>query len=435
MAINAASVLPALKNFYTPTKVEKMCQKDFPFMAMVRKRTNLVSSISGGRPFVNVMIAGNGASGSSDFPTSQNNSQFPPLAGFQIFSTKDYATPTIDAATIEASGNNTGAFFQVLKESIDSALRESAQAQALNMVGDGTGIRGTVGVVLSTTQIQLSDVAQNVNFQAAVNGVGGTQVQFGFVNAGAWALRQTGLQAQLTGVDPTTGILTFSGGLPTGTAAGDILVRAGDLAVGTPFNNGLGTTSGVRYAGLAGYIPLKKPQPGMNDSFGGLDRSSNPWKFAGGRFDGTGKSATDAINLALGAVRSQGGHPNILLCNEFTWSMIESDLEGRRNIVSMEKIQGAGTIGFDSLRVQTPKGVLNIVADNTFPSNVGYLIQLDTWTLWSMNGPNVRILDYPGYGQANVPSATLDALQVRTGTRGSLLECSAPGWNSVIQFK
>jgi hypothetical protein len=433
VAINAASVLPALKNYYTPTRVETMTQKDFPFMAMVRKRTNLVSSISGGRPFVNVMIAGNGASGSSDFVTSQNNSQFPPLAGFQIFSTKDYATPTIDAAAIEASGNNTGAFFQVLKESIDSALRESAQAQALNMMGDGTGIRGTVAVVTGTTQVTLTDVAQNVNFQGAVNGQGGTYVQAAYVSAGAWALRAN--QAQCTGVDPTTGVLTFSGGLPTSTAVGDILVRAGDLPAGTPYNNGCGTTSGARYAGLAGYIPLKKPVPGTNDSFGSIDRSSNPWKFAGGRFDGTGKSATDAINLALGAVRSQGGHPNILLCNEFTWSMIESDLEGRRNIVSMEKIQGAGTIGFDSLRVQTPKGVLNIVADNSFPSNIGYLIQLDTWTMWSMNGPHVRILDYPGYGQANVPAAALDALQIRTGTRGALLECAAPAFNSVIQFK
>lgn len=435
MAINAASIYPALKNYYTPTRVEKMTQKDFPLFAMMRKRTNLVSSIAGGRPFVNVMIAGNGASGSADFGTSQNNTQFPPLAGFQIFSTKDYATPTIDAAAIEASGNNTGAFFQVYKESIDSALRESAQAQALNLMGDGTGIRATVQAVSGSTQVLLTDVAQNVNFQGATNGVGGTQVQFGYVNAGAWALRQSGTQAQCTGVDPTTGILTFSGGLPSGVAVGDILVRAGDLTPGTPFNSGLGTTSGARYAGLAGYIPLKKPQPGMNDNFGGLDRSSNPWKFAGGRFDGTGKSATDAINLALGAVRSQGGHPNILVCNEFTWSMIESDLEGRRNIVSMEKIQGAGTIGFDSLRVQTPKGVINIVADNSFPSNIGYLLQLDTFTLWSMNGPAVRLLDYPGYGQANVPAAALDAIQVRTGTRGALLECSAPGFNCVIQFK
>jgi hypothetical protein len=436
MAITAASMLAATKNYYTPTKVETMTQKDFPFMAMVRKRTDLVSSQPGGRPFINVMIAGNGASGSSDFPTSQNNSGFPPLGGFQIFSAKDYSTPTIDAATIEATGDSKGAFFGVLKESIDAGLRESAQAQALNMVGDGTGKRGTVGTVLSSTQFQLTDVAQNVNFQAATNGVGGTTVQFGYVSSGVWALRNSAQSVMLTGVDPTTGIITISAGIPTGVVAGDIIVRAGDLPAGTPYNNGMGTTSGARFAGLAGWCPLNKPQVGMNDNFGGMDRSNNPWKFAGGKFNGVGKSSTDAINQALAATQSQGAHPNILLVNRFTWAMIESDLEGRRSFdATSEKIQGAGSIGFNSINIKTMGGDrINIVSDNTMPSKIGYLVQLDTYTLWSMNGSHVRILDYPGYGAANVPSATLDAIQSRLGTRGALLECAAPGFTDVIQF-
>lgn len=434
MAISTASMYLATKNYYTPTKVETMTQKDFPFMAMVRKRTDLVSSQPGGRPFVNVMIAGNGASGSSNFGTAQANSGFPPLGGFQIFSAKDYSAPTIDAATIEATGDSKGAFFGVLKESIDAGLRESAQAQALNMIGDGTGIRGKVGTVLSTTQLQLTDVAQNVNFQAATSGLGGTQIHFGYVSSGVWQLRNSGAQVMLTGVDPTTGILTLQSAVTF--SAGDIIVRAGDLPAGTPYNNGMGTTSGARFVGLAGWCPLTKPQVGQNDSFGGMDRSNNPWKFAGGRFNGVGKSSTDAINQALAATQSQGAHPNILLVNRFTWAMIESDLEGRRSFdATSEKIQGAGSIGFNSINVKTMGGDrINIVSDNTMPSKIGYLVQLDTFTLWSMNGSHVRILDYPGYGAANVPSATLDAIQSRLGTRGALLECSAPGFTDVIQF-
>ena len=432
--ITPASMLFATKNYYTPTRVETLTQKDFPLVAMLRKRTDLTSALPGGRAFVNVMIAGNGASGSTDFATAQNNSAFPPLAGFQLFSAKDYANPTIDAATIEATGDNKGAFFGVLKEAINAGLRESAQSQALNVIGDGTGVRGTVSAITGSTAVTLSDVAQNVNFQAATNGVGGTVLQFGYVSSGVWQLRNSGQQVMVTGLDPTTGIITVT--VPSGSAVGDILVRAGDLPAGTPWNNGLGTTGGGRFAGLAGWCPLRKPQPGMNDSFGGFDRSANPYKFAGGRFSAVGKSATDGINLSLSAVRSQGGHPNILLVNEFTWGLIESDLEGRRSFdATPEKVASAsGSIGFDSLRIRTPKGALNIVADNTMPSKIGYFLQLDCFTLWSMHGPHVRILDYPGYGIANVPSANSDSIQSRLGTRGTVLECSAPGFQLVTQF-
>ena len=437
MSIGAAAASNAAKTFYTPTRVETMTQKDFPFVGMIRKRTDLVGSLPGAKAFVNVMIAGNGSSGSSSIGNAITNSGFPPLGGFQIFSAQDYVAPTLDMATVEAMGDNRAAFFNFMREAIDAGLRESAQAQALNCVGDGTGSRGTVGTVLSSTQIQLTDVAQNVNFQASVNSVGGTVVQFGWVSSGVWQLRTSGQSTMLSGVDPTTGILTASAGFPTDVVATDIIVRAGDLPAGTPWNNGMGTTSGARFAGLAGYIPLTKPKQGGNDSFGGFNRATNPWKFAGGYFNGVGKSATDALNLALGAGRSQGAKPNICLVNNFTWAMIESDLEGRRSYdATPDKIQGAGSIGFDSISVRMPgMGRINLVCDNTLKTNLAYLLQLDTFTLWSMAGAHVRILDYPGYGAANIPGATTDTIQTRIGTRGALLECSAPGNNLLVQLK
>lgn len=436
--ISAAAGYNGLKQYFSPSRVENATQKDFPLVSLMRKRKDLESAIAGGKPFVTAMLGGNGASGSSDFGTAAANSGFAPIGGFQLFATKDYSAPTIDAALIESSMSSAGAFFAIHKKAIELALAESAQAQALNVMGDGTGIRATAKYApstsgLSATQVQIKDLAQNVNFQAAVNGSGGTMVVFAYNNAGTWALRGSGQQSMCTGVDPTTGILTFSGGLPSGIAVGDILVRAGDLAAGTAFSKS-GITSGARFAGVTGYIPLVKPVPLGGDNFGSFDRSVNPWKFAGGKFNGVGKTATDALNGALGVVRSQNGHPDILVVNEYTWANIESDLEGRRN-VQVESVKGAGSIGFTSLQVRSPKGVINIVADNTWPTDVGHLLQLDTLCLWSMNGPHVRLLDYIGYGEANVPSASLDAIQSRIGTRGALLEDTMPAFSCAIQFK
>lgn len=438
--INVAAGYNGLKQWFSPSRVENMTQSRFPLVSMLRKRKDLTGGIAGGKPFVTAMLGGNGASGSADIGTAINNSGFAPIAGFNLFSCKDYVAPTIDAALIEASMSSEGAFFSIHKKAIELALKESAQAQALNVMGDGTGIRATVQYVPSTngltsTQVQISDLAQNVNFQAANNGSGGTVVQFAYNNQGSWALRNSGQQCMCTGKNPTTGILTFSGGLPAGIVVGDILVRAADLPAGTQYSK-FGITTGARFAGVSGYIPLNPPVPGGGDMFGQLDRSFDPWKFAGGRFDGTGRTATDLLNGALGVVRSQDGdsHPDIFVVNSFAWANIEADLEGRRN-VQKEQIKGAGSIGFSSLRVDSPDGIVNIVMDNTWPSNRGDLLQLDTWNLWSMNGPHVRMLDYIGYGEANIPSQTLDAIQSRIGTRGALLECTAPGANCAVQLK
>lgn len=435
--INVAAAYNGLKQYFSPSRVENSAQLDFPLVAMMKKRQDLEGAIAGGKPFVTAMLGGLGASGSSDIATSMTNSGFAPVQGFQLYATKDYVTPTIDAALIEASMSNAAAFFDINKKAIELALAESAQAQALNVVGDGTGVRATVAFApssngMTSTQVQIADLANNVNFQAAVGGVGGTTVQFAYNNAGTWALRNSGQQVMCTGVDPSTGILTFAA-MPSGVAVGDIIVRALDLPSGLVFSP-FGTTSGSRFAGLAGYLPMRKPVPGAGDSFGGVDRSSSPWKWAGGRFDATNKSFTDGINGALGVVRSQNGHPNIFALNEFAWTNAEADLEGRPG-VQAETIRGEGNIGFESLRVRTPKGTINLVADNTLGSNIGYLLQLDTFVLWSMHGPHVRMLDYIGYGAAVVPSATLDAVQTRIGTRGALLECTMPGFNCAVQLK
>lgn len=420
--ISQASIQAAIKTLYSPSTIRTQTQKDHPFMAMVRKRTDLVGS-----PFNSFLVYGDASSGSGNFTSAVNNTGAPANSVFSLTASQQYTIPTIDNKTMELTKNDKGAFVAALKFAMDGSLRESAMAVALAMVGDGSGSRAVVKSV-SGNAVVLSDVNQSTNFN--LNAV----LVFAFPSSGTWALRGSGTSATLTNIDRTTGTLTFSGGLPAAVAAGDIIGRQGDIVSGSPWNNGSGTTAGGVFAGLAGFLPLTRPVQGAGDSFAGLDRSVDTWRLAGGYFDGTGgKSMIEVINGAMGTARRETAKPDFLLCNEATYTNIENDIQGRVEYETVEAFNEP-QIGFETIVIRSRGQKIRVLADNSIPSNVAYLLQLDTWTLWSAGGPAVRILSYPNYGQAFIPSSTADALQVRVGGY-PLMECTAPGYNVAIKLK
>jgi hypothetical protein len=420
MAVDLTTIAPALKTLYSPSVIREQTQKDHPIYAMMRKRTDLV-----GNPFVSFLVYGDASSGSANYTNAAANTGAPANSVFSLNAVTQYAIPQIDNKTMELTKNDKGAFVAALKFAMDGALREAAMATALSIVGDGTGIRATVKSVNSgANQCTITDIAQTTNFNK------GAILTAGYLSSGTWALRASTMT--LTGIDRTTGILTFSGGLVASLAAGDILTRQGDLLSGLAYNNGSGSTAGSCFAGLGGFLPLSRPVSG--DSFGSLDRSADAWRLGGGYYDGRGgKSMIEVLNGSVATLRREQGKPDYFFCNETNFNNIQNDIEGRVEFETVEAFNEP-QIGFDTMVIRSGASKIRIMADNTVPSNVGYLLQLDTWTLWSAGGPAVRILSYPNYGSAFVPSSTADALQVRVGGY-PLLECTAPGFNSAVQLK
>jgi hypothetical protein len=422
VAIDLTTIPAAIKTLYSPSVIREQTQKDHPIYAMLRKRTDLVGS-----PFNSFLVYGDASSGSSNFTNAAANTGAPANSVFSLTASQQYAIPTIDNKTMELTKNDKGAFVQALKFAMDGALREAAMGIALSIIGDGSGGRGTVkSVNTGSNQLTLTDVNQTTNFNK------GAILTAGYPSSGNWALRASTMT--LTGIDRTAGVLTFAGGLVAALAAGDVLARQGDMTSGSPWNNGAGTTAGGTFAGLAGFLPLSRPVPGAGDSFAGLDRSADAWRLAGGFYNGTGgKSAMEVLNGAVAVSRREGGKPDYFFCNETYFNQIQNDIQGKVEFETVEAFNEP-QIGFDTIVIRSGAQKIRVMADNSIPSNVGYLLQLDTWTLWSAGGPAVRILSYPNYGQAYIPSSTADALQVRVGGY-PLLECTAPGFNVAIQLK
>ena len=77
------------------------------------------------------------------------------------------------------------------------------------------------------------------------------------------------------------------------------------------------------------------------------------------------------------------------------------------------------------MSVQGPNAEIRILPDQNCPSDVAYMLQMDTWTLNSLGGaPHILDLD----GNRVLRQASEDAYEVRIGFYGNMA-CNAPGWN------
>jgi hypothetical protein len=90
-------------------------------------------------------------------------------------------------------------------------------------------------------------------------------------------------------------------------------------------------------------------------------------------------------------------------------------------------------ISFTAVHYDGPSGPLKVVGDRQCPINVGYMLQMDTWTLRS-RGKSPRIISYDMEGLEAVRIYNQDGIELRCGYYAQL-GCRAPGWNAVMQLQ
>ena len=86
------------------------------------------------------------------------------------------------------------------------------------------------------------------------------------------------------------------------------------------------------------------------------------------------------------------------------------------------------TVGFNSLQVAGPNGIIKVIPDQNCPAGSAFLLQMDTWKLKSL-GEAVRLFD--GDGLSIIRDASSDSLLVRCLSYAQV-SCRAPGWNCVV---
>jgi hypothetical protein len=403
--LDSTALQQVLKVQYTQTKVNNLCYPESPFFAKVKKETDF-----GGKVEQVAFQFGSPQARGFAFGVGLGNMSTSAYDAVSIPRIKDYSFAQITGEMIDAASSDKFSLLNGLKREIDNAMYTCARSIANGLFSAGGGARGQIDVstTLGSAVLKLKDPNSVVNFEKGmVLNLGSTDGTSGAKRAGTLTVAS---------VDRDLGWITVTGNITAGIAAAasqDYIFQNGDFEA---------TKQGL--TGLPGWLPLVAPTAG--DNFFGLDRSQDATRLAGLRFSSTagGPIEETLIKCAARLVRA-GGKPDVVVMNPLDYANLVVAL-GSKVIIQDEKLPDA-TIGIRTLKLQGPKGPLDVICEANCPTGYFYMLTMSSWRFKTLLGAP-RILNADGLQMAR--DATTDSYILRIGFYGNLM-CDAPGWNAV----
>lgn len=416
------------KQKYTQKRFNLLCYPDNPLYALIGKITDF-----GGKNKVialrNAVPQGRGPS----IAIAQAAKTSSVYNGFVVTRAFDYAVASITGEAIKAAKGDANTLIEGLTKEIDGAIHVCMRSLAIAMFKNGGGARGqistatsfqfpgtggtTISVGVAQTVIQLANVGDATNFELGMqiglspdDGTGGAGLRTGGAT-----------MVTITAVDRDNGLLTanVAWNTITGAAASDFLFQ-GAANVGSDYN--------AMVKGLSGWIPFQPPA--NTDNFFGVNRSGDTRLF-GLRQVGAGAPIEETIIDAAVKVCREGGKPSHLFMNPLDWAQLAKAIGTRVTVPRTKAAENdEPDIGFEAVEIMGPKGAIKCIADLNCPRGVGYMLQMDTWHLESLEEAPM-ILDDDGLTILRNPNA--DSYDVRIGYYANVT-CEAPGWNAVLTW-
>ena len=389
-ALDTTSAAAILKEYYSNQRVQQLTYKDAPFYAMVKKVKDFYGS-----SYPLPMRISNPQGASSTFSNAQAQKQPSNYKKFSLTRVKDYSLASIATEAMLAAEDDAGAFLRTATAEIDGALETAKRRKGWAMYRDGSGTIGTIASI-SGSVITLTNVEDVVHFeleQTLESRTSGTLSQ------------ALGL---VTGINRDLGTLTVAS---IGAAqVGDTLNVPGDW--------------NAMLSGLAAWIPSSAPS---NTPFFGVDRTADTTRLGGIRVTSTGKPIDEALIDAARRVGREGlGKPDYVFCGFSKYASLEKTLGAK---IRYKDSVVAG-ISFRGIEVSGPAGTMTVIPDRDCPENLMYMVEMDTWALYSLKEP-IMLLDQDGNKMLRESSA--DSLEVRVGGYCQL-GCVSPGANAVLVF-
>jgi hypothetical protein len=418
---NVSNQVAALKELYTGDDYMKdLVYKKNPLLALLPKDES--PSGFAGKYIPVPLVYGTPQGRSATFSNAQGNQTAPQISSFFVYRISNYQLATITNELLEATKDNAGAFVDEAKLVMDTAFRNISNDLALDIFKGGTGSRGQIGTISSpstavgATVIQLADVPSVVNFEVGMTLV--VSATDGGVPSSSTVV--------LTAVNRSSGVLrgTASVNPLSGWASSGYLSVQGDVAVG----GSTSTSSFLKVSGLSAWLPEVAPAPG--DSFWNVDRSADPTRLAGVRYDGSSQSIEEALIDASSLVAREGGQPDMCFMNFSSYAALEKSLGAKVQYVDVKHEEA--DIAFAGIRIHAPYGPITVIPDRNCPANRAFLLQMDTWKLRSL-GKAPHILTYGLEGLEGLRVGTADALEIRIGYYANMI-CNAPGWNCTVKL-
>jgi hypothetical protein len=399
MGLDLTSFAPALKQYYTKGFMENLVYKNNPALALLPKYEDFVGS---NMPVP--LTYANPMNRSASFANAVAGTGSSALKAFTITRSKDYSIAQVDNETLEASANDRGAFMKAATQEINGAMQAATRSLATASFRDGSGAIGRINATVAGTTLTLATLQDIVNFEV------GMKIQFSSAATVA-TIRDAGEALTVTAINRSAGSMTVSANLNTisGITANDYINAQGDLE--------------SKVKGFEAWLPASVTAT----AFFGVDRTSDETRLAGIKYDGSAQPIEEALVDGLSLVEREGGSPDYCFMSFANLSNLKKALGSKVQYVDVE----AGTeakISFKGVMIDGNKKPVICIADQNCPAAVAYLIQMDTWGLYSL-GSAPKILDSDGNKLLRQSSA--DGVEIRVGYYAQMA-CSAPGFNGRI---
>jgi len=419
---NSSNQIAALKELYTDDKeyMKDLVYKENPFLALVPKNES-PDGFAG--KYIPVPLEYGVPQGRSHtFTNAQGNQTATQLASFFVYVIQDYQLVTITNLLMEQTKTNAGAFVDGAKLQMDGGFRNATNNIAFELFSDGTGARALVASATNPSGTTYIITIDNVN-KIVFFEVGMTLVNFtvsgGTITVGSTS---TGL---ITKVDRANGLVTI---VATASDAGWSTINTSIAVQGDVVSGAFSQGAALALSGLAAWIPKVTPTAGEN--FWGVDRSVDPTRLAGLRYDARSFTIEEGLTNALAFLNREGGKPDLCIMDFASYAALVNSLGAKVQYVQVNHDEVE--VAFEGITFQSAYGRVTILADRNCPPQTAYLLTMNTWKLRSL-GKVPHILTYGMEGLEGLRVGNADALEIRIGYYGNLV-CAAPGWNCVVSL-
>jgi len=401
MTATLAGSQAALKTLYPDGEVPKSINEMYVLHKRLKKDTDFVGELA----YVPLQNA-NPQGSSADLPTAQTNIFQGNYVRSSLTRVSHYGVARITGEAAEAAVKSEGAMVDLWDNETRGIATTEMSVIATYLYGSGDATLGTMGGSGSPTATTITLAA-------------GTNMNYFELNMTVKAVSAVGLNPtiragtnRITGIDRRARTLTSAANWDTALTSfvnTDYLVRAGDQS---------GVSASTVITGLDGYI-VGGASPG---TLFGLNRNTDPVRFAGQSVDYQGWAPEDAVVDASCQAGFQGiGYPNVLVCNNIEAATLKKSLSNK--IVFNRPGGESAKYSFSDVSIEGENGPIEILADPFCPRNKAWLLKLDAFSLFSLKAAP-HLAKYDGMEFMRRPDA--DAYEVRFAFYGNL-KCKNPG--------
>lgn len=293
---------------------------------------------------------------------------------------------------------------------------------AFELFFGGTASRGQIGsggvaVSGSTLSFTLSNSQNVVQFEV------GMTLQASTTDGGAAITDGTNvIAAQVASVNRGTGAITavvVQGTYSASWVATDYLQVYGDIGTA-----GASTIAGLLgLSGLAAWVPVSDPL--STDNFWGVNRSADPTRLAGLRYNASAQTISEGLTNALGYANREGAAIDLIVIDFVSYTTLINELGAKVQYVQLEHDEVE--VAFEAIHFHSAYGKVPVLADRSNQAQVAWNLTLDTWKARTL-GKMPHILTYGMEGLEGLRVGNADALEIRIAYYGNVI-CSAPGYN------